>query len=90
MGNISLNKANRLIFTNIAGMLIITGVLFFGIFQALGLYTRHGEAIALPSLKGLSVEEAAEVLGFSPATIKRSWSLAKSWLKRELETPCES
>ncbi len=62
MGNISLNKANRLIFTNIAGMLIITGVLFFGIFQALGLYTRHGEVIALPSLKGLSVDEAAQIL----------------------------
>jgi RNA polymerase sigma-70 factor, ECF subfamily len=39
---------------------------------------------------GLSIEEAAEVLGSSPATIKRSWSLAKSWLKRELEKPCES
>ena len=39
---------------------------------------------------GLSVEEAAEVLDSSPATIKRSWSLAKSWLKRELETPSES
>jgi RNA polymerase sigma-70 factor, ECF subfamily len=39
---------------------------------------------------GLSIEEAAEVLDSSPATIKRSWSLAKSWLKRELETPSES
>jgi RNA polymerase sigma-70 factor, ECF subfamily len=39
---------------------------------------------------GLSVEEAAEVLGSSSATIKRSWSLAKSWLKHELETRCES
>jgi RNA polymerase sigma-70 factor, ECF subfamily len=39
---------------------------------------------------GLSVEEAAEVLGSSPATVKRSWSLAKSWLRRELENPCES
>ena len=39
---------------------------------------------------GLSVEEAAEVLSSSPATIKRSWSLAKSWLKRELENSCGS
>jgi RNA polymerase sigma-70 factor, ECF subfamily len=39
---------------------------------------------------GLSVEEAAEVLDSSPATIKRSWRLAKSWLKHELEKPCES
>jgi RNA polymerase sigma-70 factor, ECF subfamily len=38
---------------------------------------------------GLSVEEAAEFLDSSPATIKRSWSLAKSWLKRELEKTCE-
>jgi len=39
---------------------------------------------------GLTVEEAAEVLGASPATIKRAWSMAKSWLKRELETSRES
>jgi len=39
---------------------------------------------------GLTVEEAAEVLDSSPATIKRSWSMAKSWLKRELEKSSES
>jgi RNA polymerase sigma-70 factor, ECF subfamily len=39
---------------------------------------------------GLTVEEAAEVLCSSPATIKRAWSMAKSWLKRELETSRES
>ncbi len=33
---------------------------------------------------GLTVEESADVLGTSPATIKRGWSLAKAWLKREL------
>ncbi len=39
---------------------------------------------------GLTVEESAEVLGVSSATIKRSWSMAKAWLKRELETSSES
>jgi RNA polymerase sigma-70 factor, ECF subfamily len=34
---------------------------------------------------GLTVEEAAEVLQTSPATVKRGWALAKAWLKRELE-----
>jgi len=34
---------------------------------------------------GLTVEEAAEVLGSSPATIKRGWSMAKAWLKHEME-----
>lgn len=39
---------------------------------------------------GLTVEEAAEVLGSSTATIKRSWSMAKAWLKREMEKSRES
>jgi RNA polymerase sigma factor (TIGR02999 family) len=34
---------------------------------------------------GLSIEEAAEALDVSPATIKRRWALAKAWLARELE-----
>jgi RNA polymerase sigma-70 factor (ECF subfamily) len=38
---------------------------------------------------GLTVEETAEVLGSSPATVKRAWSIAKAWLKRELEKPRE-
>ena len=34
---------------------------------------------------GLTVEETAEELAASPATIKRRWTLAKAWLLRELE-----
>jgi RNA polymerase sigma factor (sigma-70 family) len=33
---------------------------------------------------GLSVEETAEVLQVSPATVMRDWSTAKAWLYREL------
>ena len=33
---------------------------------------------------GLSVEETAEVLSLSPATIKRHWQTAKSWLHRRM------
>lgn len=33
---------------------------------------------------GLTVEETAEVVGTSPASIKREWALAKGWLYREL------
>jgi RNA polymerase sigma factor (TIGR02999 family) len=33
---------------------------------------------------GMSVEETAEALGVSPASIKRDWSLARAWLNREL------
>jgi RNA polymerase sigma factor (TIGR02999 family) len=33
---------------------------------------------------GLTIEEAAEVMRVSPATIKREWAIAKGWLYREL------
>jgi RNA polymerase sigma factor (TIGR02999 family) len=33
---------------------------------------------------GLTIEETAEVLGISPATVKRHWTTAKAWLSREL------
>jgi RNA polymerase sigma factor (TIGR02999 family) len=33
---------------------------------------------------GLSIEETAEAMGFSPATVKRRWTLAKAWLARDL------
>lgn len=33
---------------------------------------------------GLSIEETADLLGVSPATVKRSWATARAWLKREM------
>jgi RNA polymerase sigma-70 factor, ECF subfamily len=34
---------------------------------------------------GLTVEETAEAMDLSPATVKRHWSVARAWLARELE-----
>jgi RNA polymerase sigma factor (TIGR02999 family) len=34
---------------------------------------------------GLTIEETAEALALSPATVKRSWALARAWLRRELQ-----
>jgi RNA polymerase sigma factor (TIGR02999 family) len=34
---------------------------------------------------GLTVEETADAMGISPATVKRHWTVAKAWLTRELE-----
>jgi DNA-directed RNA polymerase specialized sigma24 family protein len=34
----------------------------------------------------LTVEEAADALAASPATIKRRWALARAFLLRELES----
>ncbi len=33
---------------------------------------------------GLGIEETAEVIGLSPATVKRDWSMARAWLRCEL------
>jgi RNA polymerase sigma factor (TIGR02999 family) len=34
---------------------------------------------------GMTVEETAEAVGVSPATVKRQWTLARVWLKRALD-----
>ena len=34
---------------------------------------------------GLTIEEAAGVMGISPATAKRHWAFAKVWLFREVK-----
>jgi RNA polymerase sigma-70 factor (ECF subfamily) len=34
---------------------------------------------------GLTVEETAEAMDISPATVKRHWAVARAWLARELE-----
>jgi RNA polymerase sigma factor (TIGR02999 family) len=33
---------------------------------------------------GLSIEETADAMGISPATVKRHWAVAKAWLAKEL------
>ena len=40
--------------------------------------------IELRYFVGLSIEEAAETLNMSPATLKRRWAMARAWLFREL------
>ena len=44
------------------------------------------KVVELRYFGGLSVEEAAEFLDTSPATVKRYWSFARAWLFRELST----
>jgi RNA polymerase sigma factor (TIGR02999 family) len=42
------------------------------------------ELVKLRYFVGLTLEEAAEVLGFSEPTAKRYWTYARAWLYREL------
>jgi RNA polymerase sigma factor (TIGR02999 family) len=34
---------------------------------------------------GLSIQETAEALNISPATVKRDWQTARAWLRRTLD-----
>ena len=45
---------------------------------------QQSRIIELRFFGGLTIEETAEVLDLSPATIKREWSTAKAWLYHEL------
>jgi RNA polymerase sigma factor (TIGR02999 family) len=49
----------------------------------------QGRLVELRFFGGLSIEETAQVLGKSPATVKRDWSTARIWLYQHLngETP---
>jgi RNA polymerase sigma factor (TIGR02999 family) len=46
--------------------------------------SQHARVVELRFFGGLSIDETAEVLEISPATVKRDWSVAKAWLAREL------
>jgi RNA polymerase sigma factor (TIGR02999 family) len=45
---------------------------------------RQARVVECRFFAGLSVEETAEALGVSPASVKRDWAVARAWLNREL------
>ena len=45
---------------------------------------QQSKIVELRYFGGLTVEEAADALDISPATVKRHWTLARAWLKKEL------
>lgn len=46
--------------------------------------TQQGRIVELKFFGGLSIEETAEVLGISHATVERDWKMARAWLRRQL------
>jgi RNA polymerase sigma factor (TIGR02999 family) len=47
---------------------------------------RQSHVVELRFFAGLNIDEAAEALGMSPATVEREWVLAKAWLFRQLSS----
>ena len=46
--------------------------------------SRKSLIVELRYFGGLSIEETAEALGVSATTVKREWTMAKAWLRREM------
>ena len=46
---------------------------------------RQARVVELRYFGGLSIDEAAEVLGVSPSTVDADWRMARAWLRRELD-----
>ena len=46
----------------------------------------QARVVELRYFGGMTIEDTAEVLGVSPATVKREWAVARAWLRRELGT----
>lgn len=45
---------------------------------------RQAQIVEMKFFGGLSIGQTADMLNVSPATVKRDWVLAKTWLKRRL------
>ena len=50
---------------------------------------RKAELVKLRYFVGLTIDEAAEVLGISAATAKRDWTYARAWLYKAIEAANE-
>ena len=45
---------------------------------------QQARIVELRFFGGLTVQETADAVGVSPATVKRGWTMAKAWLRREM------
>lgn len=58
--------------------------------QLAALDPQQSRVVELRYFGGLSIDETAEVLAVSPATVKRLWTSARAWLHRQLKQPAEN
>jgi RNA polymerase sigma factor (TIGR02999 family) len=47
--------------------------------------SRKAEVVKLRYFAGLSIDETADALGVSSATVRNDWTYARTWLRRELD-----
>jgi RNA polymerase sigma factor (TIGR02999 family) len=83
--NVSLDEAVNLSLESDSSLLALDEAL-----KALaGIDPQQGRIVELRYFGGLTIEETAEVMKLSPATIKREWAMARAWLHQELTDVAE-
>lgn len=80
---ITLDEAAAIADTQAADLLALNDALD----QLTLLDVRKSRIVELRYFGGMTVEEAAEVLGLSPTTVNREWQSAKTWLLRTMSQP---
>jgi RNA polymerase sigma factor (TIGR02999 family) len=48
------------------------------------IFPQQGRIVELRYFAGMTIEETAEALRISPATVKREWAMARAWLRRRM------
>lgn len=77
---LSLGKADRISRKSDLDLVLLDDALN----KLANLNPQYSETVELRFFGGLTIEETAEVLSVSHATIERDWSFAKAWLRREM------
>ena len=77
---LSLSRADRLASRPDVNLLALDEAL--GRLEAID--PQKSRVVELRYFGGLGIEETAEVMGVSPATVNRDWSMARAWLRGEL------
>ncbi len=78
---ISLSKADRL--SNNSDVELIA--LHDALNELAAIKPKHAEIIELRFFGGLTIEETANAMGLSHATVERDWAFARAWLRREMK-----
>lgn len=54
-------RQNKYFWANLIAMIIVVALALFGVLKGLDIYTRHGEAVVVPNVKGMGVAEAEKL-----------------------------
>jgi RNA polymerase sigma-70 factor, ECF subfamily len=80
MLRLSLSKADRIIGKEEIDLAALDDALN----ELSGNWPRHTRIVEMKFFGGLTIDEAAKVLGISHATVEREWNFARAWLRRYL------